>query len=56
MMVKSYKGLDQLTQVQFVDFRHFFLNSFVNRGGHTTVPHGKKNLYSHQIWGEIVHT
>ena len=52
---KSYKGPDELIQVQFVDFHHFFLNIFVNRGGHTTVLHGKKNLYSHQNWREIVH-
>lgn len=55
MLVKTYKGLDQLTQIQFVDFRHFFLKIFVNRGSHTTVLHRKKNLYSHQNWGEIVH-
>ena len=52
MVVKGYKELDQLIQVQLVDFCHFFLNIFVNHSGHTTVLHQKISTHT-RIWGKF---
>lgn len=49
MVVKSYNEIDQLTQVQLVDFHHVFLNIFVNHHGHTTLLHQKVSTYT-RIW------
>lgn len=49
MVVKSYNEIDQLTQVQLVDFHHVFLNIFVNHHDHTTLLHQKVSTYT-RIW------